>query len=101
MRDPYEVLGVAKTATADEIRAAYRKLAKANHPDLHPGDKAAEARFKDASAANDLLSDPEQRGRYDRGEMDAAGNEQAQRGSCRSYGDGAQGFKYTSGGGGF
>jgi DnaJ-class molecular chaperone len=100
MRDPYEVLGVAKTATADQIRAAYRKLAKANHPDLHPGDKAAEARFKDASAANDLLSDPDKRARYDRGEIDAAGSEQAPRG-YRAYGDGAQGQRYTSGNAGF
>jgi DnaJ-class molecular chaperone len=99
MRDPYEVLGVAKKATADQIRAAYRKLAKANHPDLHPGDKAAEARFKDASMANDLLSDPAKRARYDRGEIDAAGNEQAPRGGgfYRDFGDGAQGTKYTSG----
>ncbi|MDB5365337.1 MAG: molecular chaperone DnaJ [Rhodospirillales bacterium] len=98
MRDPYEVLGVAKKATADQIRAAYRKLAKANHPDLHPGDKAAEARFKDASAANNLLSDPDKRARYDRGEIDAAGNEQAPRGGgfYRDFGDGAQGTKYTS-----
>jgi DnaJ-class molecular chaperone len=101
MRDPYQVLGVAKTATAEEIRAAYRKLAKANHPDLHPGDKAAESRFKDASAAHDLLSDPEKRARYDRGEIDAAGNEQAPRGTggfYRTYGEGAQGQKYSSGG---
>jgi DnaJ-class molecular chaperone len=100
MRDPYEVLGVAKNATADQIRAAYRKLAKANHPDLHPGDKAAEARFKDASAANDLLSDPDKRARYDRGEIDAAGNEQAPRGGgfYRDYGDAAPGQKYTAGG---
>jgi DnaJ-class molecular chaperone len=101
MRDPYEILGVAKNATADQIRAAYRKLAKANHPDLHPGDKAAEARFKDASAANDLLSDPDKRARYDRGEIDAAGVEQPPRGTYRGYGEGAQGYKYTSGSGGF
>ncbi|GIL40645.1 DnaJ C-terminal domain-containing protein [Roseiterribacter gracilis] len=101
MRDPYQVLGVAKNATADQIRAAYRKLAKANHPDLHPGDKAAEARFKDASAANDLLSDPDKRARYDRGEIDAAGTEQAPRG-YRAYGEGAQGQRYSAhGGGGF
>jgi DnaJ-class molecular chaperone len=97
VRDPYEVLGVPKTATAEEIRRAYRKLAKSNHPDLNPGDKAAEARFKDISTANDLLSDPEKRARFDRGEIDAAGNEQAPRGFYRDFGEGTQGAKYTGG----
>ena len=68
MKDPYSVLGVAKTASADEIRKAYRRLAKQNHPDLHPGDKDAEARFKEISAAHSLLSDAEQRKRYDAGD---------------------------------
>lgn len=64
-RDYYEVLGVSKTASADEIKKAYRKLAKQNHPDLNPNDKAAEARFKEAAEAYEILSNPEKRQKYD------------------------------------
>ena len=64
-RDFYEVLGVQKTATADEIKKAYRKITKENHPDLHPGDKACEERFKEANEAYEVLSDSEKRQKYD------------------------------------
>lgn len=65
MEDPYKTLGVSKTASQDEIRKAYRKLAKALHPDANPGDKAAEEKFKNVSAAFNLLSDPDKRADYD------------------------------------
>ena len=73
MRDPYETLGVPRTASADDIKKAYRQLAKKLHPDLNPGNAKAASQFKEVSAANDLLSDPEKRARFDRGEIDASG----------------------------
>jgi DnaJ-class molecular chaperone len=90
---PYEVLGVKRDASADDIRKAYRKLAKEFHPDLNPGKPAAEARFKAVTAANDILSDPDKRARYDRGEIDESGAERP-RYSYRPHAEGAQGWKY-------
>ncbi|MBE7730012.1 J domain-containing protein [Komagataeibacter sp. FXV3] len=101
-KDPYEVLGVARTASQDDIRKAYRKLAKKYHPDLNPGDKVAEENFKAVGAANALLSDEQQRARFDRGEIDAAGQEKGYgfgggRGGYRDHAEGAQGFNYGGG----
>ncbi|ASM70906.1 MULTISPECIES: DnaJ C-terminal domain-containing protein [Roseobacteraceae] len=83
IKDPYAALGLTKDATADEIKKAYRKIARTDHPDLNPDDPRAEARFKDAGRAYDLLKDPEQRRRFDAGEIDASGAEQAPRGYYR------------------
>ncbi|RUO97260.1 MAG: J domain-containing protein [Hyphomicrobium sp.] len=72
--DLYDILGVSRTATEDEIRSAFRKLAKASHPDVNPGNAGAAERFKKITAANDILSDPEKRRQYDSGEIDAKGD---------------------------
>lgn len=69
-RDYYEVLGLSKNATPEDIKKAYRRLAKESHPDLHPNDKSAEARFKEINEANEVLSDPQKRAAYDQFGMD-------------------------------
>ncbi|MDZ4317325.1 MAG: J domain-containing protein [Phenylobacterium sp.] len=74
-RDPYQELGVSRGAGEDEIRKAFRNLAKKHHPDANPGDKAAEERFKRVSAAFDILGDPDKRKKFDAGEIDADGHE--------------------------
>ena len=75
MKDPYSLLGLTREATAEEIKRTYRRLAKRLHPDLNPGNRAVEQQFKELSAAYELLSDPAQRARFDRGEIDGDGNE--------------------------
>lgn len=94
MDDPYQTLGLSRDATPEDIRRAYRKLAKQHHPDLNPGDKKAEERFKTISAANEILSDPEKRGKFDRGEIDAAGQERAQSPRYRDYAETEAGNRY-------
>lgn len=86
--DPYAALGLKKTATDAEIKKAYRKIAKTDHPDLNP-DPAATARFKAASSAYDLLKDPEKRRRFDAGEIDDQGQERPQRHYYREHAEAA------------
>ncbi len=97
-KDPYDVLGLKKGAGGDEVKKAYRALARKLHPDLNPGNRKAEDRFKEVSAAYDFLSDPDRKARYDRGEIDAAGAERPRWGGYRAYAEGAQGGKYRAGG---
>jgi DnaJ-class molecular chaperone len=85
--DPYATLGVKKDATQDDIQKAYRRLAKKFHPDLNPGNTTAEDKFKEISVAYDLLSDPDKRARFDRGEIDASGTERPQRQYYRDFAD--------------
>ncbi len=95
--NPYDILGVTKDASDKEIKAAYRKLAKSLHPDLNPGDRDAEARFKAISAAYNLLGDKEKRARFDRGEIDASGSETPQNPFYRQHaGDGSRHHYYSS-----
>ena len=94
--DLYSVLGVSRGASAEDITKAYRKLAKKLHPDLNPGDQAAEEKFKQISAAYAILNDAEKRGRYDRGEIDASGQERPQARYYREYAGGEDGARYRS-----
>ncbi len=89
MRDPYTVLGVAKTAKPEEIKSAFRKLAKKYHPDQNQDDPKAQANFSEINQAYEIIGDKERRGQFDRGEIDAEGKQRA-----------PQGFEGFSGGGG-
>jgi DnaJ-class molecular chaperone len=95
VRNPYEVLGVAATASPTDIQKAYRKLAKKLHPDLNPGDKAAEEKFKEVAGAYDLLSDAAKRKRFDAGEIDATGAERPQHQFYRDFARSDEGRSYS------
>lgn len=73
--DPYQELGVSRSASQDDLRKAFRKLAKQHHPDANPGNKASEEKFKRVTAAFDIVGDPEKRAKFDRGELDTDGRE--------------------------
>jgi DnaJ-class molecular chaperone len=90
-QDPYRELGVTRSASADEIRKAFRKLAKIHHPDANPGKPAAEEKFKQISGAFDILGDPEKRRKFDAGEMDADGRETARAYGGSPFGQGGPG----------
>ena len=98
IKNPYDILGVNKTADEKEIKSAYRKLAKQHHPDLNPSDKNADEKFKEISVAYDLLQDKDKRAAYDRGEIDFEGNQQQhqQQQSYKDFADGPQGQRYYS-----
>jgi DnaJ-class molecular chaperone len=98
MRDPYEVLGVPRSASEAEIKKAYRKLAKKFHPDSNKSDPKAKEKFAEVSAAYDLLSDKDKRGQFDRGEIDADGKPRFH-GFQGFGGGGPEGFDFGGGGG--
>jgi len=101
MKDPYVVLGVERSASQDAIKKAYRKLAKELHPDVNPGDKEVEQRFKEVSAAYNLLSDTEKRAKYDHGEINADGTPRYDSAFHQAYSGSAGGPGYGFGGGDF
>jgi DnaJ-class molecular chaperone len=97
MRDPYAVLGVSRDASEDDIKRAYRRLAKKLHPDLSPGNRANEQQFKEVTAAYDLLSDAGKRARFDRGEIDGAGGDRG----AGFHADSARAYRRATSGGNF
>jgi chaperone protein DnaJ len=100
MKDPYEVLGVSKTATGDEIKKSYRKLAKKLHPDVNPGDKKSEEKFKEANAAFEILGDPKRRSMWDEfGEISTRPGFDEQK--ARQYREAQAAGGFRSGSGGF
>nr|WP_070958781.1 DnaJ C-terminal domain-containing protein [Hyphomonas sp. Mor2] len=88
-KDLYQILGVSRTASADEIRRAYKRKAKESHPDLHPGDAKKAETFKSVSAAYEILGDAKKRGQFDRGEIDSEGNPRGF-GGHQGFGGGGQ-----------
>jgi DnaJ-class molecular chaperone len=99
--DPYATLGLQRDATPEQIRLTFRRLAKQHHPDLNPGNTKAEQRFKEINAANALLSDPERRARFDRGEIDAEGAEMPpEPPRYRTHAEGPAGARYRAASGG-
>src|SRR3546814_11120774 len=100
MKDPYDVLGVSRDASQDEIKKAYRKLAKELHPDLNPDDKIVEQRFKEVTVAYHVLSDPETRAKFDRGEINADGTPRQESAFHRAYAGGFGGGRPGGGAGG-
>jgi DnaJ-class molecular chaperone len=95
--DPYTTLGVKKDASQDDIQKAYRKLAKKLHPDLNPGNKKAEEQFKEVASAYDLLGDADKRARFDRGEIDASGQERPRQRYYRDFADGDSQYSSDAG----
>jgi DnaJ-class molecular chaperone len=93
-KNPYEILGVNKEASEADIKAAYRKLAKKHHPDLNPGNKDADAKFKELNAANDLLSDKDKRAAFDRGDTDMEGQPRPRQHTYKDFAEGPQGGRY-------
>src|SRR6201746_1610648 len=107
MRDPYEVLGVQRGASAAAIKSAYRRLAKRHHPDANKNDPKSAARFSEVNSANEILGDEAKRKQFDRGEIDAEGKPRFQgfpgadpRARRGSPGGGFETYNFRSGGGG-
>src|SRR6266481_5889050 len=105
MRDPYEVLGVPRSANAAAIKSAYRKLAKKHHPDSNKDDPKAAERFAELNSANEILGDEDKRKQFDRGEIDAEGKPRFQgfpggdpRGRAGAAGGGFETYTFRSGG---